>query len=163
MRTATTSGMGPNIVLYRSLRDMLAAYPAHGVKAAIVRRKTVDLVWAPDKTVVEIHQTVMEYCEAYDRSVAQTWLLFLQEQMKVIIIRATDVTMVVPAQDSTTRFTEMQAMFPPWVLALITPTILRVSATWATVVRRSSLKPRVKQRAARWAPVGVSFSLPPIP
>ena len=100
MRTATTSGMGPNIVLYRSLRDMLAAYPAHGVKAAIVRRKTVDLVWAPDKTVVEIHQSVMEYYEAYDRAVAQPH-------------DNADVTMVVPVQDWSSRFTKMQGMFPP--------------------------------------------------
>jgi len=84
-RTATTSGIGPNSVLYRALRDMLLAYPAHGVKAAIMRRKVSDLVWAPNKTTVEIHSIVMEYYEAYDRAVAQTHGM-------------ADVTMILPAQ-----------------------------------------------------------------
>jgi hypothetical protein len=106
-RTATTSGIGPNSVLYPALRDMLLAYPAHGVKAAIMRRKATDLVWVSNKTTVEIHSIVMEYYEAYDRVVAQTQAM-------------ADVTMIVPAQDWVTRFTEMQGMFPPWALALIT-------------------------------------------
>jgi hypothetical protein len=38
-RTATTSGIGQNSVLYRALRDMLLAYPAHGVKASITKKK----------------------------------------------------------------------------------------------------------------------------
>jgi hypothetical protein len=41
------------------------------VKAAIMRSKVSDLVWA-NKTTVEIHSIVMEYYEAYDRAVAQT-------------------------------------------------------------------------------------------
>jgi hypothetical protein len=49
----------------------------------------------------------MEFYEAYDRAVAQTQ-------------GNTDVTMIVPAQDWATHFTEMQGMFPPWVLTLIT-------------------------------------------
>jgi hypothetical protein len=65
-RTATTSGIGPNSVLYRALRDMLLAYPATGVKAAILRRKTVDLPWNPKMTVETIQSTVVEYYEAYD-------------------------------------------------------------------------------------------------
>ncbi len=105
-RTATTSGIGPNSVLYRALRDMITAYPAHGVKAAIFRRCTVDLVWAPHKTTVEIHTAIMAYYEAYDRAVAQS--------------RNLDATLVLPAQDWAERLTEMQGIFPPWVLALIT-------------------------------------------
>ncbi len=40
-RTATTSGICPNRVLYSALRDIIAAYPAHEVKAAILRCRTV--------------------------------------------------------------------------------------------------------------------------
>jgi hypothetical protein len=71
-RTATTSGIGPNSVLYRSLRDMLHAYPAHGVKNHIMATKSKELVWTPTKTVVEIHSAFMAYYEAYDRAVAIT-------------------------------------------------------------------------------------------
>ena len=38
---AGPTGIGPNSVLYRALRDMLLAYPATGVKAAILKRKAV--------------------------------------------------------------------------------------------------------------------------
>jgi hypothetical protein len=127
-RTATTSGIGPNSVLYRALRDMLAAYPAHGVKAAIMRRKVVDLVWAPNKTTVEIHSAVMEYYEAYDRAVAQTQGL-------------ADVTMIVPAQDWATRFTELQTIFPPWVLALCTnfpDRFTNMSTCWVAIIAEAS-------------------------
>jgi hypothetical protein len=106
-RTATTSGIGPNSVLYRALRDMLLAYPAHGVEATIMRRKATDLVWAPNKTTVEIHSAVMEYYEAYDRAVVRTQGM-------------ADVTMIVTAQDWAMRFTELQVMFLPWARALIT-------------------------------------------
>jgi hypothetical protein len=105
-RTATTSGIGQNSVLYRALRDMLLAYPAHGVKASITKKKTEQLVWAPNKTVAEIHTTWMEYYEAYDRAVDLTRNL-------------TDVTLIVPEQDWPTRFTEMQAVFPSWVTTII--------------------------------------------
>jgi hypothetical protein len=105
-RTATTSGIGPNSVLYRSLRDMLHAYPAHGVKNHIMARKFKELVWTPTKTVVEIHSAFMTYYEAYDRAVALT-------------AGNVDVMLVVPAQDWATRFTEMQSHFPSWVTTLI--------------------------------------------
>ena len=105
-RTATTSGIGQNSVLYRALRYMLLAYPAHGVKASITKKKTEQLVWAPNKTVAEIHTTWMEYYEAYDRAVDLTRNL-------------TDVTLIVPEQDWPTRFTEMQAVFPSWVTTII--------------------------------------------
>ncbi len=49
-RTATTLGIGPNSILYHSLHDMITTYPAHDVKAAILRHSTVDLVWAPGPT-----------------------------------------------------------------------------------------------------------------
>ena len=42
-RTATTSGIGHNSMMYSSIRDILLAYPAHGVKADLVQRKAVDL------------------------------------------------------------------------------------------------------------------------
>jgi hypothetical protein len=71
-RTATTSGIGPNIVLYWALRDMLLAYPATGVRAAILRRKAVDLPWNPKMTVETIQSTVVEYYESYDRAAALT-------------------------------------------------------------------------------------------
>ena len=45
-RVATTSGIGPNIVLYRALRDMLLVYPAYGVKASIMRHRAAELVVA---------------------------------------------------------------------------------------------------------------------
>ena len=49
-REGTTADIGPNSVLYRTLRDMLLAYPAHSVKATIMSRKATDLVWAPNRT-----------------------------------------------------------------------------------------------------------------
>ena len=48
----------------------------------------------------------MAYYEAYDRAVDLTRNL-------------ADVTLIVPAQDWATRFTEMQAVFPAWVTTLI--------------------------------------------
>jgi hypothetical protein len=41
-RTATTSGIGPNNVLYRQLCDMLLAYPVHCIKSTIMRSKATD-------------------------------------------------------------------------------------------------------------------------
>jgi len=105
-RVATTSGIGQNSVLYRALRDMLLAYPAHGVKASIMRRKKDELVWWPNKTVPEIHSLWMAYYESYDRAVALTQGF-------------ADVTLMVPAQDWATRFTEMQEVFPSWITTLI--------------------------------------------
>ena len=106
-RTATTSGIGQNSVIYRVLRDMLLAYPAHGVKANTLLKRKDLLVWSANKTVAQIHVDVMEHYERYDRAVALTHGL-------------DDVTLIVPAQDWATRFTEMQAIFPSWVTALIT-------------------------------------------
>jgi hypothetical protein len=100
--------LGGFLFLQEQIQDIIIlAYPAHGVKATIMRRKATDLMWAPNKTTVEIHSAVMEYYEAYDRAVVQTQGM-------------ADVTMIVPAQDLVTRFTELQGMFPPWALALIT-------------------------------------------
>jgi hypothetical protein len=97
-RTATTSGISPNSVLYRALSDMLLAYPAHGIKMTIIQHKATDLVWTPNKTTVEIHSAVMEFYEAYDRAVVQTQGM-------------ADVTMIVPVQDWATRLTKLQGMF----------------------------------------------------
>ncbi len=84
----------------------VSRYPAHVVKAAILRRRTVDLVWAPNKTTVEIHTAIIAYYEAYDRAVSQS--------------RNLDATLVLSAQDWTAILTEMQFIFQPWVLAFIT-------------------------------------------
>jgi hypothetical protein len=127
-RTATTSGIGPNSVLYRSLRDMLYAYPAHGVKNHIMARKSKELVWTPTKTVVEIHSAFMAYYEAYDRAVALT-------------AGIVDVTLVVPAQDWATRFTEMQSHFPSWVTTLIIDYPGRfadMESCWAAIIAEAS-------------------------
>ncbi len=72
-----------------------------------MRHQATDLVWASNKTTVEIHSIVMEYYEAYDREVVQTQGM-------------ADVTMIVLAQDWATRLTEMQGMFQQWALSLIT-------------------------------------------
>jgi hypothetical protein len=60
------------------------------------------------KTVVEIHSAFMAYYEAYDRAVALT-------------AGIVDVTLVVPAQDWATRFTEMQSHFPSLPLVTTRP------------------------------------------
>ena len=78
---------------------MLLAYPAHGVKAEIAMKKKEMLTWPAGMTVAEIHSAWMTYYESYDRAVALTHNL-------------QDVTLVVPAQDWATRFTEMQENFP---------------------------------------------------
>ena len=65
-RVATTSGIGQNSVLYRVLRDMLLAYPAHGVKASILLKRQKLLVWDKEKTVAQIHVDWMEFYEMYD-------------------------------------------------------------------------------------------------
>jgi hypothetical protein len=122
-RVATTSGIGQNSVLYRVLRDMLLAYPAHGVKASITKKKTELLVWAPNKTVAEIHTSWMAYYEAYDRAVDLTRNL-------------ADVTLIVPEQDWPTRFTEMQAIFPSWVTTLIInypARFVSMAASWLAI------------------------------
>jgi hypothetical protein len=105
-RDADTCRRVTDIVLYSSLRDMLHAYPAHGVKNHIMSIKSKELVWTSTKTVVEIHLTFMAYYEAYDRAVSLTACMV-------------DVTLMVPAQDWATRFTEMQSHFPSWVTTLI--------------------------------------------
>jgi hypothetical protein len=127
-RTATTSGIGPNSVLYRALRDMLLAYPATGVKAAILRCKPVNLPWNPKMTVETIQSTVVEYYEAYDRAAGLTR-------------GGADITLVVPEQDWPTRLTEMQAHFPPWATALVTnfpDRFTSMSACWNALVSEAS-------------------------
>lgn len=133
-RIATVSGIGPQSVLWRALRDMLAAYPAHGVKAAILRRKVTDIVWSPTMKPQEIYTQFVQYYEAYDRAVQQTQTL-------------NDVTMVVPAQDWATRFTEMQLVFPPWALQLVTNhpgRFTNMVDTWTALLAEAS-----RQTAAR--------------
>ena len=103
---ATTTGIGQHSVLYRVLRDMLLAYPAHALKASIMLKKQEQLVWDPTKSSAETHAKWMTYYESYDRAVALTANL-------------EDVTLIVPAQDWATRFIEMQDVFPPWVMAMI--------------------------------------------
>ena len=51
--TVTTSGIGHNSVLYRCLRNMVLAYPATGIKANLLLRKTSDLPWNSRFTVVQ--------------------------------------------------------------------------------------------------------------
>jgi hypothetical protein len=123
-RTATTSGIGPNSVLYQALRDILLAYPATGVKAAILSRKAVDLPWNPKMTVETIQSTGVEYYEVYDRAAALTR-------------GGADITLVVPEQDWPTRLTEMQAHFPPWATVIVTnfpDRFTSMSACWNALV-----------------------------
>ena len=118
-----------NSVLYRVLRDMLATYPAHGVKASILLKRQQQLVWDKEKTVAQIHVDWMDFYERYDRAVALTQNL-------------DDVTLVVPAQDWVTRFTEMQEIFPLWITALITNFLARftsMKACW-TVINTEALR-----------------------
>jgi len=122
-RVATTTGIGQNSVLYRVLRDMLLAYPAHGVKAEIKLKKEELFVWFPDKTTSEIHSLWMAYYEAYDRAVLLTH-------------NNPDITLIVPAQDWPTRFTEMQEKFPKWVTKLIADfpgRFTSMAASWAAI------------------------------
>ena len=122
-RIATTTGIGQNSVLYRVLRDMLLAYPAHGVKAEIAVKKAELLVWSTGKTTAEIHSAWMQYYEAYDRAVALTH-------------NNPDVTLIVPAQDWVTRFTEMQEIFPPWVNTMVANFPARftsMTTTWTAI------------------------------
>jgi hypothetical protein len=107
---------------------MLHAYPAHGVKNHIMARKSKELVWTPTKTVVEIHSAFMAYYEAYDRAVALT-------------AGIVDVTLMVPAQDWATRFTEMQSHFPSWVTTLIIDYPGRfadMESCWAAIIAEAS-------------------------
>lgn len=125
--TATTTGIGPNSVLYRCLRDMLLAYPATGIKAALLRRKAADLPWKPKATVEQIQSITIAYYEAYDRAVALT--------------RGNEVTSVVPAQDWPTRFTEMQQYFPDWAVKLVIDYPARftsMAACWTALVADAS-------------------------
>jgi hypothetical protein len=125
---SSTSGIGRNSVLYRALRDMLLAYPATGVKAAILRRKTVDLPWNPKMTVETIQSTVVEYYEAYYLAAALTR-------------GGADITLVVPEQDWPTRLTEMPEHFPPWATAFVTnfpDRFTSMSACWTALVSEAS-------------------------
>jgi hypothetical protein len=132
---------------------MLLTYPAHDVKATIMWSKATDLVWSLNKTTMEIHSAVMEYCEAYDRAVVQTQGM-------------ADVTMIVPAQDWSTLFTELQGMFPHWALALITnfpDSFTNMANCWEAIIaealrqaagRRMGIAGRVLQLAANTMQVG---------
>ena len=65
----------------------------------------------------------MGFYEMYDWAVALTHNL-------------DDVTLIVPAQDWATRFTEMQELFPSWVTALITNFPARFTSMktcWTTI------------------------------
>ena len=122
-RVATTSGIGQNSVLYRVLRDMLLAYPAHGVKAEMKLKREEFFVWFPDKTTSEIHSLWMEYYESYDRAV-------------ILTHNNPDMTLIVPAQDWPTRFTEMQEKFPKWVTKLIADfpgRFTSMAASWTAI------------------------------
>ena len=90
---------------------MLLAYPEHGFKAAILQKKRAVLVWSANKTAAEIHSAWMMYYKSYGRAVALTHNL-------------ADVTLIVPAKDWATRLTEMQDVFPPWVMALLPTTLV---------------------------------------
>jgi hypothetical protein len=127
-RTATTSGIGPNSVLYRAFRDMLLAYPATGVKTVILRRKAVDLPWNPKMTLETIQSTVVEYYEAYDRAAALTR-------------GGADIMLVVLEQDWPTRLTEMKEHFPPWATARVInfpDRFTSMSACWTALVSEAS-------------------------
>ena len=133
---------------------MLLAYPAHGVKATITRCKATDLVWAPNKTTVEIHSAVMEYYEAYDRAVVLTQGM-------------ANVTMIVPAQDWATRFTELQGMFRPWALALITnfpDCFTNMANCWAAIIDEASRQAAGRRMGAGGRVLSLARrSSPPIP
>ena len=135
--TATTSGIGHNSVLYRCLRDMLLAYPATGIKANLLLRKVRDLPWKSRATVEQICITTSAYYEAYERAVALTQHL--------------DVTLLVPAQDWPTRFTEMQAYFPEWATKLVVDYPGRFNneqACWTALVAEASRKAAGKAMGA---------------
>ncbi len=146
--TATTSGIGHNSVLYLCLRDMLLAYPATGIKANLLLRKTSDLPWNRKLTVAQICTATFGYYEAYDRAVALTQHL--------------DATLLVPEQDWPTRFTEMQVYFPEWATKLVVDYPGRFTSPG---VRRSglpsSLKPPARLLARLWAQGGGWLSSSP--
>jgi hypothetical protein len=72
----------------------------------------------------------------------------------------------VPGQDWATRFTELQGMFPPWVLALITnfpDSFTNIANCWAAIIAEASSQAagrkmgaggRFLQLAADTMPVG---------
>ncbi len=110
-------------------------------------------MWTPTKTVVEIHSAFMAYYEAYDRSVSLT-------------AGIVDVTLMVPAQDWATRFTEMQSHFQSWVTTLIIDypgrsTTQQLSMrTWRVAGLPSLLRSLASRPVARLATEDVFFSSP---
>ena len=80
-------------------------------------------MWFSDKATAEIHSSWMEYYEAYDRAVTLT-----QNNQ--------DMTLIVPAQDWPTRFTEMQEKFPQWVKKMIADfpdRFTSMAASWTAI------------------------------
>ena len=96
------------------------------------------LAWPPGMTTAEIHLIWMTYYESYDRAVALTNNL-------------QDVTLIVPAQDWATRFTEMQEVFPPWVTSLIVNypgRFTSMTTCWAAI-NAEALRQAASRSAAR--------------
>lgn len=104
-RTATTSGIGPNSVLYRTLRDWLHEYPPTGIKDDILEREKVEFVWNPKATAAANLSAWAAFFEIWDNAVDLTATL--------------TVALRVPPQDWTTRLSNMQARFPAWISTLI--------------------------------------------
>ena len=121
-RTATTTGIGPNSVLYRALRDMLLAYPPHGIKTTLLRRKKLELYWDPKKSAAANRVRLGQFFEAWDRGVDLTANLPPGTQ--------------VPAQTWTARLSELQEIFPAWIQKLITDSPNRFTTSalaWALI------------------------------
>lgn len=104
-REPSTTGIGVRSVLYRAMRDMLAAYPIGNAAAELRIREERDFVFDPRRPLSETRLLWTRYFEAYDRGVARTAHL--------------GPTLIVPPQDWPTRLREMQKRFPPWINKLI--------------------------------------------
>lgn len=139
-RTATTTGIGPNSVLYRALRDMLLAYPPHGIKTTLLRRKKLELYWDPKKSAAANRVRIGQFFEAWDRGVDLTSTLPPGTQ--------------VPAQTWTARLSELQEIFPAWIQKLVTDSPGRFNtpaSAWALICEtdaaRTSTQKSIQQLA----------------
>ncbi len=131
IREPSTSGIGVQSVLYRSLRDMLAAYPSHSAKQDLRSREERDFVWNPRLSAAEHRALWARYFEAYDRGVTRTAHL--------------GPTLQVPAQDWPTRLSEMMKRFPPWILKLIAESPANFAdetRAWTTIIETAQREKR---------------------
>ena len=143
-REPSTTGIGVRSVLYRALRDMLAAYPVSNASAELRMREERDLVWTPGLPIQEIRVRWTRYFEAYDRAVVSTAPL--------------GPTLQVPPQDWTTRLREMQKRFPAWINRLVAEYPVHFAnetSTWNYIIDVA----RRENRGPASAPAGRSRAL----